>query len=247
MERITHPSPLAKARLAGFFYLITVITRIIGDGFIRDRLVVSNDAATTAANILSHQGLFRLGFIADLAAFGSYLALTVILYELFKPVSRSLSFGAVVLSVVACTVQAVSSVFHLAALMILNGSDVWRGFTIEQVQSLALLSLRLRAMTYHNVGLVFFGLYLGLIGYLILRSTFFPRVLGVLMMLAGLSYMAFLSPPLARQLLPYILIPAGVGQIAMTLWLLVRGMNAGRWIEHKAAANYSASAGVPAH
>jgi hypothetical protein len=86
-------------------------------------------------------------------------------------------------------------------------------------------------VTYHNVGLVFFGVYLGLIGYLILRSTFLPRGLGVLMMLAGLSYMAFLSPPLVRQLLPYILVPAGVGQVSLTLWLLVKGLNARRWDE----------------
>jgi hypothetical protein len=231
MERIPQASPLAKARLAGVFYLITVVTRIIADGFIRDRLVVSKDAAATAANILSHEGLFRLGFVADLAAFASFLALTVIFYELFKPVSRGLSLGGLVFSVAACTVQAVSSVFHLTALTILGGSDTWRGFTSEQVQSLALMSLRVRAVTYHNVGLVFFGVYLGLIGYLILRSTFLPRVLGVLMMLAGLSYMAFLSPPLVRQLLPYILIPAGVGQIALTLWLLVKGLNAIRWEE----------------
>jgi len=72
---------------------------------------------------------------------------------------------------------------------------------------------------------------LALIGYLIVRSTFLPRVLGVLMMLAGLSYMAFLSPPLVRQLLPYLLIPAGVGQLSLTLWLLVRGLNARRWDE----------------
>jgi hypothetical protein len=196
--------------------------------------VRSNDAAATAANILGHEGLFRLGFVADIAAFASFLVLSVIFYELFKPVSRGLSLSALVFSVAACTVQAVSAVFHLAALMILNGGDAWRGFTNEQVQSLALVSLRLRAMTYHNVGLVFFGVDLALIGYLILRSTFLPRVLGALMMLAGLSYMAFLSPPLVRQLLPYILIPAGVGQVCLTLWLLGRGLNARRWDETSA-------------
>ena len=222
MAGIPQASALAKARLAGVFYLITIVTRIIGDGFIRDRLVVSNDAAATATNILSHQGLFRLGFVADLAAFASFLALTAIFYDLFKPVSKSLSLGALVFSVAACTVQAVSSVFHLVTLNIL-GSDAWRGFTIEQLQTLALMSLRVRAVMYHNVGLVFFGVYLAVIGYLILRSTFFPRVLGVLMMLAGLSYMAFLYPPLVRQLLPYILIPVAVGQVSLTLWLLVKG------------------------
>jgi hypothetical protein len=234
MEGIARWSPVAKARLAGFFYLITIVARIIGDGFIRDRLVRSNDAVATAANILSHQTLFRLGFVADLAAFASFLVLTVVFYDLFKPVSRSLSLGGAVFSVAACTVQAVSSVFHLAALTLLGGSGALNGFTTEQVQSLALMSLRVRAITYHNVGLVFFGLYLALIGYLILRSRFLPRVLGLLMLLAGLAYLTFLFPPLVRQLLPYILVPAAAGQISMTLWLLVRGVNAIRWVEQAA-------------
>jgi hypothetical protein len=118
MAPIPQASALAKARLAGGFYLITVVTRILGDGFIRDRLVRSNDAAATAANILGHEGLFRLGFVADIAAFASFLVLSVIFYELFKPVSRGLSLSALVFSVAACTVQAVSAVFHLAALFL---------------------------------------------------------------------------------------------------------------------------------
>ena len=84
---------------------------------------------------------------------------------------------------------------------------------------------------YHNIGLVFFGLYCLLVGILILRSTFLPRILGVLMVLAGLSYVLFLSPPLARSLQPYILVFPGVGQISLTLWLLAIGVNEQRWKE----------------
>jgi len=88
----------------------------------------------------------------------------------------------------------------------------------------------------HNIGLVFFGLYRLLVGILILRSTFLPRILGVLMVLAGLSYVLFLSPPLARSLQPYILVFPGVGQISLTLWLLVFGVNEQRWKEQASAA-----------
>ena len=236
MERIAEASPRFKARIAGVFYLLTILTRMFVEISVRNRLVVSDDAAATASNILAHESLWRLGFAADIIAFASYVALTALLYELFKPVNRSLSLVAAFFSLVACVVQAISSLFHLAPLVLLGGAPYLRVFTVEQLQALALVFLRLRAAAYHNIGLVFFGLYLLLAGILILRSTFLPRILGVLMVLAGLSYVPFLSPPLARSLQPYILVFPGVGQMSLTLWLLVMGVNVQRWKEQTRAA-----------
>jgi hypothetical protein len=228
-ERVAEASPRLKARVAGVFYLITTLTRMFVEIFVRNRLVVSDDAAATATNILAHEPLWRWGFAADIIAFASYVALTALLYELFKPVNRSVSLFAAFFSLVACAVQAVSSLFHLAPLVLLGGTPYLRAFNVEQLHALALVFLRLRALCYHNIGLVFFGLYCLLIGYLIFRSTFLPRIIGVLMMLAGLSYLTFLSPPLAHSLQPYILVFPGVGQISLTLWLLVIGVNVQRW------------------
>jgi hypothetical protein len=236
MGRIAEVSPRFKARIAGVFYLLTILARVIADAFVRNRLVVSDDAAVTATNIMAHEPLFRLGFAADIMAFASYIALTALLYELFKPVNRSLSLVAAFFSLVACVVQAISSLFHLAPLVLLGGAPYLSVFTVEQLQALALVFLRLRAAAYHNIGLVFFGLYCLLVGILILRSTFLPRILGVLMVLAGLSYVLFLSPPLARSLQPYILVFPGVGQISLTLWLLVIGVNVQRWKQQASAA-----------
>jgi len=230
-QQIAAASPRLKARIAGVFYLLTILTRMFVEIFVRNRLVVPDDAAATATNILVHEPLWRWGFAADIIAFASYIALTALLYELFKPVNRSLSLVAAFISLVACVVQAISSLFHLAPLVLLRGAPYLSVFTVEQLQALALVFLRLRATAYHNIGLVFFGLYLLLAGILILRSTFLPRILGVLMVLAGLSYVLFLSPPLARSLQPYILVFPGVGQIALTLWLLVMGVNDQRWKE----------------
>ena len=229
MERIAEASPRFKARIAGVFYLLTTLTRMFVEIFVRNRLVVSDDAAATATNILAHEPLWWWGFAADILAFASYIALTALLYELFKHVNRSLSLVAAFFSLVACVVQAISSLFHLAPLVLLGGARYLNVFTVEQLQALALVFLRLRAAAYHNIGLVFFGLYCLLVGILILRSTFLPRILGVLMVLAGLSYVLFLSPPLVRSLQPYILVFPGVGQIALTLWLLGIGVNAQRW------------------
>jgi len=236
MERIAETSPHFRARMAGVFYLLTILTRMIVEIFVRGRLVVSDDAAATATNILAHEPLWRWGFAADIIAFASYVALTALFYELFKPESRSVSLGAAFFSLVACAVQAVSSLFHLAPLVLLGGTPYLRVFNLEQLQALALMFLRLRAQCYHNIGLVFFGLYCLLIGYLIFRSTFLPRIIGVLMMLAGLSYLIFFSTPLARYLQPYILFFPGVGQISLTLWLLVMGVNVQGWKEQARAA-----------
>jgi hypothetical protein len=236
MERIAEASPRSKARIAGVFYLLTTLTRMFVEIFVRNRLVVSDDAAATATNILAHEPLWWWGFAADIIAFASYIALTALLYELFKPVNRSLSLVAAFFSLVACVVQAISSLFHLAPLVLLGGARYLSVFTVEQLQALALVFLKLRAAAYHNIGLVFFGLYCLLVGILILRSTFLPRILGVLLVLAGLSYVLFLSPPLVRSLQPYILVFPGVGQISLTLWLLVIGVNEQRWKGQASAA-----------
>ena len=236
MKRIAEASPRFKAKIAGVFYLLTTLTRMFVEIFVRNRLVVSDDAAATATNILAHEPLWWWGFAADILAFASYIALTALLYELFKHVNRSLSLVAAFFSLVACVVQAISSLFHLAPLALLGGARYLSVFTVEQLQALALVFLKLRAAAYHNIGLVFFGLYCLLVGILILRSTFLPRILGVLMVLAGLSYVLFLSPPLVRSLQPYILVFPGVGQISLTLWLLVIGVNEQRWKEQASAA-----------
>src|ERR1700675_458837 len=184
---IAEVSPRLKARIAGVFYLLTTLTRMFVEISVRNRLVVSDNAAATATNILAHESLWRWGFAADIIAFASYIALTALLYELFKPMNRSLSLVAAFFSLVACVVQAISSLFHLAPLVLLGGAPYLRAFTVEKLQALALMFLRLRAAAYHNIGLVFFGLYCLLVGVLILRSTFLRRILGVLMVFVGLS------------------------------------------------------------
>jgi hypothetical protein len=239
MGRSGEASPRFKARIAGVFYLLTILTRMLVEIFVRNRLVVSDDAAATATNIMAHQSLWWWGFAGDVIAFASYIALAALLYELFKPVNRSLSFVAAFFGLVASVVQAISSLFHLAPLVLLGGAHYLSVFSAEQLQALALVFLRLRAAAYHNIGLVFFGVYLLLVGILILRSTFLPRVLGVLMALAGLSYVLFLSPPLARSLQPYILVFPGVGQISLCLWLLGMAVNEQRWKEQASAAGAS--------
>lgn len=233
VERIAKASPRFKARIAGVFYLLTFLTG--GVAVPSFRLIVDSDAAATASNVLAHEALFRLGFAALLINVAVYIAVTLLFYELFKPVNRSLSLFAAFFSLVGCAIQAVSSVFFLAPLVVLGGAQSLSVFKVEQLQAQALMFFKLYAQAY-NIGLVFFGFYCLLIGYLILRSTFLPRVLGVLMAFAGLGWLTFLWPPLANHLSPYNLAAGVLGEGSLTLWLLVMGVKVERWKEQAGAA-----------
>src|SRR5688500_513706 len=153
MERLTSISPNTTARTAGFFYLVTIVCRMLAESMVRHRIVVSTDAVATAENILANRQLFIAGFVADIASFASYVILTALLHDLFKRVNPRLSLIAAFLSLICCAAQAFSSVFQLVALFLLGGSDYLKVFTPEQLQALALIAMKIRAVAYHNVGL----------------------------------------------------------------------------------------------
>ena len=234
MERIAEASLRPRARITGVVYLLYFLTAIIGEFFLRG-LVVDGDAAATANNILAHESLFRLGLATGLISTAGYIAVTALFYDLFKTVSRSLSLLAAFFSLVGCAILAFASLFQLAPLVVLGGSQYLSVFKVEQLRALALMFLELNTQA-GNICVVFFGVYCLLIGYLIFRSTFLPRLLGVLMALAGLGWLTFLSPPLANRLSPYNLVLGFLAELALMLWLLARGVNVQRWKEQASAA-----------
>ena len=222
------------ARAAGVFYLITIVMGVFAEVFVRGKLVVRDDAAATAANILANEPLYRLGLAADLVMIESYVAVTLLFYELFKPVGRSLSLLAAFFSLVGIAVLAANSLNHLAPLVFLGNAPYLSAFETSQLQALALTSLRMHGRGYSIAG-VFFGIYCALIGYLVFRSGFLPRILGVLMAIGGLSYLTdsfagFLSPGLAARL-PDVMVLGGVAELSLCLWLMVVGVNASKWKE----------------
>jgi hypothetical protein len=160
---------------------------------------------------------------------------TALFYDLFRPVSRSLSLLAAFFSLVGCTIQAFGSLFQLTPLVVLGGGQYLSVFKVEQLRALALMFLELHAQVV-NICLVYFGFYCLLIGYLVFRSGFLPRILGVLMVFAGLGWLTFLSPPLANYLSPYILVLGFLAELSLCLWLLVIGVNVQRWKEQASAA-----------
>ncbi len=229
MERIAEASPRFKARMAGVFQLLEALTATFGQVIVRDRLVVAGNAAATVANILGHERLFWLGFASSLIGVAFHIAWALLMYELLKPVHRSLSLLAAFVILVGCAIQAFTSLLYLAPLLILQGGSSLSAFTPEQLQALALMFLKLNAYAF-NIDLVFFGLWCVLTGYLIFRSTFLPRILGVLSAISGLGFVTYLYPPLAYYLfLPYIAAASALGEIPLELWLIVMGVNVQRW------------------
>jgi hypothetical protein len=199
------------------------------------RLIVDGNAAATAVNIVGHERLLWLGFASSIVGVACHIVWAFLMYELLRPVNRSVSSLAVFVILVGCAVQAVTGLLYIAPLLILQGGSSLSAFTTEQLQALALMFLKLRVQV-TSIYMVFFGCYCLLIGYLIFRSTFMPRILGVFMAIAGLSYQLFLSPPLANYLFPYIVKPAGaLGELSLILWLLVMGVNNQRWKEQACA------------
>jgi hypothetical protein len=223
-------SPRAKARVAGVFEMLEGMTSAFGQVFVLGRLIVAGNAAATAANILGHERLFWLGFVSSLVGVACHIAWALLFYDLLKPVSRSLSLLAAFVALVVCAMQTLTSLLYVAPLLILQGGTSVRAFTTDQLQSLAYIFFQLNAYAF-DIDLVFFGLWCALTGYLIFRSTFLPRILGVLLAIDGLGWTTFVVPPFAIPLFPFIAAASGLAEIPLQLWLVVMGVNPQRWKE----------------
>jgi hypothetical protein len=230
---VKQTSARLMARMAGGLWLLYVSMAVLA-GFARRGLIVNGEAAATAANILAHESSYRLGFAADLLAIACYIAMTALFYGLFKPVNRTASLLAAFFSLGGCIIQGFGCVFELAPLAVLGGTQHASVLKVEQLQALAYMSLKLYSQAY-GIALVFFGFFSLLIGYLIFESTFLPRTLGVLMAVAGMGGLTFLSPSFGAKYLPYI-VAADIGEILLILWLLVMGVNEQRWNEQAGTA-----------
>ena len=224
--------------MAAVFSLLTILTGIFAQGFIADRLVVSGDAAATATNILTHRGLFQLSFAVFLIEMACDITMTVLFYELLKPVSKSLSLLAATLGLTGCIIKTISRLFYIAPLLVLGGAQYLSVFNVEQREALALLLLKVNNQG-AGIALVFFGFYAILTGYLIVRSAFLPRILGVLSILGGLGWLSYLYPPITSGRFLYIVSLALVGAFAQIIWLLVKGVNEQRWREQAGVASTS--------
>ena len=159
--------------------------------------------------------------------------MALIFYQLFKPVSTGLALLAALFRLVFVGIANANVLNHFAPLLILNDPQYLKAFSSDQLQALALVFIRLRTLGL-DIALVFFGFQCLVLGYLLFRSTFFPRglglILGLLLAIGGLGYMvnifaSVIPPAVGVHLFPYIMLPAGIAEISLTMWLLVVGVN----------------------
>jgi Domain of unknown function (DUF4386) len=233
MQPVVEGSPRPTARTIGVVYLLYFLTSVFG-ALLMKGVVVPTDAVATGQNLLAHESLYRSGWEVGLVANAFYIAVTALFYGLLAPVNRSLAMMMAFFSLVGCTVQIFGGMLQLAPLTILGDNQLAGAFTVAQTRAAALMSFKLYPLVF-DISLVLFALFDFLLGYLIYKSTYLPRFIGVWFMIGGVVGLMFLWPPLATEL-RFVIIPVGgVAEIVLMLWLIVKGVDVARWREKAGA------------
>lgn len=226
-------SPQAYARVGGILYLVIIAAGITGELFVRGSTVVSGNAAATARNVMASPALWRAGIAGDLLMHVCDVGVMLVFYVLLRPVSKNLALLAVLFNLVQTSVLVANKLNLLMPVFLLGDAEYLKAFTPQQLQALSYVSLRTHDYGF-GFGLIFFGAECIVLGYLIIRSGYLPRTLGVLMAIAGACYLTnsftlVLSPTLSAMLFPIILLPPFVAELSMAVWLLVKGVDLTKW------------------
>lgn len=226
-------SPQFYARTGGLLYLFMIIIGIINEMFIRGKIVVQGDATMTAANLRSMEMLWRMGIAFEMLMVILTVCLSLVLYVLTSPVNRHLALLAVFFGLLAIGVQAAYSLHLLEALFPLANTNNANAFTPEQLNTMSGLSIKTHGSGF-AIALLLFGPFFFITGYLIYQSGYLPKFLGVLYVIAGLSYFIssftlILAPSFGAKYYFFIAGPALIGELALSLWLLIKGVNTEQW------------------
>ena len=226
------------ARIAGFYYLLIVLTGIFSLMYVPSKLIVSDNPALTFHNIASNESLYRLGIVSGLLCYTFFLFLPLALYRLLKQVNENYAILMVLLAVISVPMFFINVQNEFTVLSLVSDSNSLKGFSAEQIQSQVLLYL-----DHYDNGMrlihIFSGLWLFPFGYLVFKSNFLPKILGVLLMLGCFGY---LTNFLGRTLFPnysklgiskFISLPASLGEIGTCLWLLILGVKQNKQLKDK--------------
>ncbi len=230
------PTPVQRlARTAGGLYLVNIAAGAFAIGVVPSMLVVAGDAAATAQNIQSHELLYRSSLVAHVIVTVTNVPLAIIFYELFKVVNRRIALVNASFILVATAIEASSLINQFAPLYLLSAGPYARGLSAEQTQALMYMPFGLGAIGY-DVSNVFYAFDALTIGYLIVRSTFFPRLIGLFLAVDCVGYLFYsfadmLAPGSAAHLVPWVQLPILLGEGSLCLWLLIVGLNVPRWTE----------------
>ena len=221
-------NPNKTARIAALLSLIMIPFALFGIMWVRSNLVVPGDAVTTANNIMASKSLFRLSIGSSLLIQTGHILLVLILYKLLKPVNKNHALLMVMFVLVGAPIAMLNELNRFAVLLLLNGTDYLTALTADQLPAQVTLFLDL-----HEYGLfiatIFWGLWLFPFGYLVFKSGYIPRILGVLLIIAGLGYLIdfvafFLFPnfPPIAQFMTW-------AELLWPFWLLIKGVNVEQW------------------
>ena len=214
------------ARIAGLWYLLLVIAGIYGIRYVQSQILVHGNAAGTTGNILSHQFLFRTGIFSSVIGNFIFLFLVLALYRLFKQVNGPIAKLMVLLVLVQMPISFVLEIFNFVSLMILKG-ETMKALQPVQKQDFAMLFLNI-----HTYGLnlleVFWGIWLIPFGWLVYKSGFIPCIIGVLLIIGGITYMAdsfvYMLFPEYSSFISRFMLLSSIGELTITLWLLIKGV-----------------------
>jgi hypothetical protein len=232
---LAETSPSTRGRILAALYLFVVIAGITAQSFISDRVVVGGDAARTAANILANTSLYRLGYTIFMLEMIAQVGVTLLFYDLMRPVNRSVARASAVLGLTGCGIKTLARLFYYAPLILLGGASYLSALQPAQLAALSLAFIKINNQG-AAIGVIFFGFEAVLRGWLVFKSGFLPRFLGVLSMVAGLGWFTFLWPPLGSQVFIGVALFAIAGVIATSGWLFIRGVDDVQWRERAALA-----------
>lgn len=236
MQKI-NTSPKKYARLGGLLYLINIIFGIFAIAYVEGKIMVADDPAATANNIITHEFLYRLGIAAHIIILLTNIPIALIFYRLFRIVNKNATVLVLFFSLVGTAIEAVNLLNQYEPLLLLYNKVSINSLSQGDVQKWVFTLLRLKTVGF-NLALVFFGCYGFSIGYLIIKSQFLPKAIGVFMAIGGgcylfYSFATFLVPKFAASLVPFIQIPSGLAEISFALWLFIAGVNFTRWKEQE--------------
>lgn len=232
---VPEQSPRFYAKTAGWLYLVIIVCGVFGEAFVRGSLIDRGDASATVAHILAAEGLFRIGFMADVMMLLSDVAIAILFYVLLRPVSKTLSLMAAAFRLAQASVLGLNLLHYYAALLLLQ-----HGVGLEPVQLNTLVQWLLDVHSHgYDLGLLFFALSSAILGYLVVKSVYFPNLVGYGLIAAAVVYLLgsltrFLFPGYFDSIQLLYLVPL-VAELAFALWLVVKGVRATPAIVHPSA------------
>jgi hypothetical protein len=236
MPAMKTESPKLLARLAGVFFLLTIIGGIVAQAFISERLIDFRDAAATANNILANKGLFQIGFTVYLIEMACQIVAGLLMYRILKPVNSTLALLMLLFEFTGIVIKTFARVFYITPVYVLDGGAAFSGMDAAQLQSISLILLKVNDYG-AATAIAFFGFSTVLDGYLVFRSTYLPRWLGVLGMIAALGWLAFLYPPLGYSVFMFAAMFGLLASVAKIFWLIVFGVDDERFGAVEAASD----------